>query len=152
MVSTEAFPVIATHPTDSHRSYWDSPRKKPPTMEPTPSPKQGAGKSGILKQISLYNGGNVFMVCNMLCKYDKRDRNIGNGNGGNIASGKLAERAISGKECELRHLQKCGKCDASVFQKRAEYTKIHDLECIDIRRNPDYRKDSSDCVTPREYP
>jgi hypothetical protein len=40
IVTTEAFPEIATHPTDSPYVVLGQPPKKAPTMEPTPSPRR----------------------------------------------------------------------------------------------------------------
>ena len=40
MVATEAFPEMATHPTDSPYVVFGHPPKNAPTMEPTPSPSR----------------------------------------------------------------------------------------------------------------
>ena len=40
MVATEAFPEMATHPTDSPYVVFGQPPKNAPAMEPTPSPSR----------------------------------------------------------------------------------------------------------------
>ena len=46
IVITDAFPVIATHPTDSPYVVLGHPPKNAPTMEPTPSPRSVLERPG----------------------------------------------------------------------------------------------------------
>lgn len=68
IVYTDAFPVMATHPTLSPYVVLGHPPKKDPTIEPIPSPENRAAQTGVFYKIAVDYGRKIFVVCDMFCK------------------------------------------------------------------------------------
>ena len=66
-------------------------------------------QAGILQQVHTDDGGEVLVVGNVLGKHDERDRHIGDGDGGNVAAGKLRKALIGCQEGEIGNPGHAGK-------------------------------------------
>ena len=87
------------------------------------------------------------MIRDMLREHDERHRNIGHRNRGDIAAGKLAERAERIDKCEIRHSEESGKRNLSVHKKPFKNAEIDDFERVVARSVANHGEDRSDRIT-----
>ncbi len=74
-----------------------------------PSPRRVAGKTGIGNKVFFDNGAEIFMVCDMFRKNDKRDGSKQKRHLSDARTGKSGRRFL--QECEFGDIQKAGKPD-----------------------------------------